>query len=175
MSYEKYCAVIDEICKLIGHSHPRQFYETANITVFDASFSLMHGGAVSPDHMIVFCDFGPLPDDLADIERFEIIKTLLAVNLDMAAKVECGSFSLNPNSGHILFSSALPLSIKTAANVMQILEHYAKQFKAWKASLYGENPGSSSAPDMSPVATGAAGQGRSRQATLLRKFSTGGQ
>lgn len=176
MSYEKYCEVVDQLCKMIGHQHPRQFYETANITAYGASFSLMHGGAAAPDSLIVFCDFGPLPGPVNHVESFDAVLALLVANLQMTSTAERGTFSMNPASGHILFSSAVPLKGATAEAVMLVLEHYAGKLKAWKESLFGKTAKSNDAPTTAKASNASlAGQGRSKQTALLKKFSMEGK
>ncbi|MES2739917.1 MAG: CesT family type III secretion system chaperone [Pseudomonadota bacterium] len=168
MSYEKYCVLIDDICAIMGHAHPRQLYDNANITAFGTSFSFMHGGVSAPDHCVVFCDFGPLPDHPADVASFECVKLLLVANVDMAKTRERGSFSLNAVTGHIIFSSLLPLNGLTGTGLMSVLEHFADQLGKWKHYLYGGETARGDVPDM--AMSGAPAHGRGRQAMLLKNF-----
>jgi hypothetical protein len=165
MSVERYRALIDQICAQSNISHPESMYEMADFGVKDANFSLTYGGIGAPDKVLIFCDFGELPDRV----REAVLMRLLEVNLYMFDGTQNISFAYNTESKHVVMMSSIPLYSMTGASTLELLSHLADIAEEWRNGYFlNEAEGKSGAL---ASMRGAGGQGE--RGRFAAQFSRG--
>ena len=83
------------------------------------------------ENVALVCDFGPAPTE----NRCAILQALLAVNRDMHG-LHSPVFSMDPDSGHVLAMSALPLTGLDPAQTMQTMIKHVAVAANWKQSYF---------------------------------------
>ena len=128
MSIEAYRELVDEICVKINIPDPEPMYESADMCIMGVEFSMYHCGERSPDHGVVYCDFGPLPTEA----REAVLLRLLQTNLFMFT-VNSPTFTCNAENQHIVLAANVPLATATADALLATLMGVAEMAMEWRA------------------------------------------
>jgi hypothetical protein len=131
MSKEKYRVLIEAICKQSNIVDPTM-YEMANIGVNGTNFSLCHGGASAPDCMMLYGDFGPLPNQ----SREAVLLKLLDANMYMSGGPQNPAFAYNAETRRITLTHSLLLDKVTPNDVLHVLAHFAKIATEWRKDYF---------------------------------------
>jgi hypothetical protein len=132
MSTDLYRALIDEICVKCDIRDPESLYRSAtNLHVNHTDFSLYYGGAIDPFSALLYCDFGALPQDCP----LTVPLRLLETNMYMFG-VNSPVFTYNPDNGHVLLMSRIPLTSASADHVLEILSGLSDMVLGWRKDFY---------------------------------------
>jgi hypothetical protein len=164
MSKEKYRVLIEAICKQSNIVDPTM-YELANLGVNGTNFSLCHGGESAPDSMMVYGDFGPLPNQ----SREAILLKLLDANLYMSGGPQNPAFAYNAETRRITLTHSLLLDQVTADEVLIVLAQFAKIAADWRKD-YFLSPSELKTGDITP-ARRAPSQGARDRITSQARFA----
>lgn len=150
MAVEHYRRLVDDICTLTSITASAELYEATNFKVRDIDFSLFHRpgrGPDEPDHVVVHCEFGPLPGTAAQgAQRAAVLTRLLEINFFLFDDPSNPRFSVNQETQAVLLSSATLLERTGAQELLDQLGAYADFAHIWRQTGFlGE-------PDAPPVA-----------------------
>ncbi len=102
-----------------------------DITVDGIGFSLMPGADDNADCLLLFCEFGELPEDRGALA----MRRLLEANLAMMGAGR-PSFGINFATGQVLLSGAVRMAGMTGETLAQMLFHYAGRAKEWRETFF---------------------------------------
>ncbi len=102
-----------------------------DVTVDGIGFSLMPGADDNADCLLLFCEFGELPQECAGLA----MRRLLEANLVMMGAGR-PSFGINFATGQVLLSGAVRVAGLTGEQLAHMLHHYAGRAKEWRETYF---------------------------------------
>lgn len=102
-----------------------------DITVDGIGFSLMPGADDSAGCLLLFCEFGELPEECGPLA----MRRLLEANLAMMGAGR-PSFGINFATGQVLLSGAVCITGMTGETLARMLHHYAGRAKEWRETFF---------------------------------------
>lgn len=131
MSIDLYCKLIDEICAEVNIPNPERLYQEANLKVDDVAFTLLYGSVADPNSMMLYCDFGELPEQ----GREAVLLRLMETNMHLfGANSPC--FTYNSESKHIVLAARLRLFAATGEDVLRTLRSLAAGALEWRQNHF---------------------------------------
>ncbi|GGM31204.1 CesT family type III secretion system chaperone [Pseudomonas asuensis] len=135
MSLESYQALINELCKLTIIPNPETLYEMASLRVREINFSLLYNESPAAGEVLIYCGFGPLPQQ----HRDAVMQRLLETNLHLFNGQNSPSFSYNPETGHVILVSVLLLDALDAQRLLDMLGYLAALAQKWRETYFLDN------------------------------------
>jgi hypothetical protein len=135
MSKQKYCELIDQLCERFGIPDSKAMYDACHIEMEAVGFSLLHGDFVEEDSLIVYCDFGEMPAE----KKRGILENLMELNLAAVSNSARG-FGCNPETGHVMMLTRLPLSEMTLDVLVASLVEMAMYARTWRDNYFLSSP-----------------------------------
>jgi len=131
MSIETYHALIDQICAEFSIPDPGAMYQAAHLHVYDADFTLYHGGVILPDSVLMYCDFGELPVQTREM----VLLRLLEANMYLFG-ANSPAFTYNSKKNHIVLMCRFPLSQATLDSTLELLSYFAAMAARWNNDYF---------------------------------------
>jgi hypothetical protein len=132
MSIENYQALINELCELTVIPNPETLYEMASIRVRGVDFSLLYNESPGAGEVLIYCGFGPLPQQ----QRDAVMQRLLETNLHLFNGQNSPSLSYNPETGHVVLVSVLLLDALKAQRLLDMLGYLAAMAQKWRETYF---------------------------------------
>ncbi|ALU89651.1 hypothetical protein Hrubri_2466 [Herbaspirillum rubrisubalbicans M1] len=135
MSKQHYEQLIQQLCNLCQIKGAQGILEGGPVAVNDVVFSLAHHEQLSPDTLLVYCDFGAV-----EVGReAQAYRALLETNLLMYAG-NGPMYTLSPATGRIVFANRYRLSGMDAVTLRSILAHLAAKAMDWRKDQFLDPP-----------------------------------
>jgi len=131
MSKEKYCELIDQLCKKLGIEDSKSMHNACNIQVGNIPFILLHGGERDQDSLYLYCNFGEPPSERKTI----VLQRLLETNLGLFGH-NAQNFGFNVETGRVLQMSRMAISQTKLESLVQVLNGLAAYAQMWRQSAY---------------------------------------
>jgi hypothetical protein len=132
MSIENYQVLINELCELTVIPNPETLYEMASIRVRGVDFSLLYNESPGAGEVLIYCGFGPLPQQRRDA----VMQRLLETNLHLFNGQNSPSLSFNPETGHVVLVSVLLLDALKAQRLLDMLGYLAAMAQKWRETYF---------------------------------------
>ncbi|UWE18913.1 CesT family type III secretion system chaperone [Herbaspirillum huttiense] len=127
MSKQQYEQLIHQLCNLCQIKGAQGILEGGPVAVNDVVFSLAHHEQVSPDTLLVYCDFGAVEAG----REAQAYRALLETNLLMYAG-NGPIYTLSPATGRVVFANRYRLGGMDAVMLRSILAHLAAKAMDWR-------------------------------------------
>ncbi|MES2356164.1 MAG: CesT family type III secretion system chaperone [Pseudomonadota bacterium] len=131
MSKEKYCELIDQLCKKLGIEDSKSMYNACNVEVGNIPFTLLHGGNLDQDSLYLYCNFGEPPSE----RKTMVLQRLLETNLCLFGH-NAQNFGFNVETGRVLQMSRMSVSQTKVESLMQVLGGLAAYAQMWRQSAF---------------------------------------
>lgn len=131
MSIERYRALIGQLCNTFNAPAPGGMYQTATLQVDEIEFTLFHGGLLVPDSVVLYCDFGELPQQA----RERILLRLLETNMYLFGQ-HTPAFTYNPLRDRIVLMCRFPLLQADLASTLELLYFFAGIARRWRGDHF---------------------------------------
>ncbi|MNV30472.1 Tir chaperone protein (CesT) [compost metagenome] len=128
MSHQKYIELLSEFCSLVDATNTADILEHGNLHIDGVAFSLAHEDTLGRDDLIIYCDFGSLPQKDSNRAYLE----LLHANLMLYGGSLGGTFAINPESGNVLLLAYQRLADATPEGLASHLNILAELAKLWR-------------------------------------------
>lgn len=132
MSIENYQALINDLCELTVIPNPETLYEMASLRIRGIDFSLLYKDGPGAGEVLIYCGFGPLPQQ----QRETIMQRLLETNLYLFNGQNSPSLSYNPETGQVVLVSVLLLDALTAQRLLDMLGYLAAMAQKWQETYF---------------------------------------
>lgn len=132
MASENYVQLIKGFCELVKIEDVDTVLEQGSAAVNGISFSLVPVGTIDHQELLVYCDFGPLPQD----HENDVCRRLLEINVFLSSGTLPAAFTLNPESAHVLFSFRTPLEQADAETLANSLQLCVEQAENWRSGYF---------------------------------------
>ena len=135
MNNEAFRHLMRGLCTTTGIADVDEVLETGSLAVGGIAFSVYaeddtEGPAA--DALMVYCDYGMPPEK----DQLAVVRRLLEINLYLADGPCIASYSLNPETGHIVLACRFRISELTPAGLAEILDSCAREARQWSATHY---------------------------------------
>jgi hypothetical protein len=131
MSKQRYCELIDQLCERFSIPDPKSMHDACYIEIEGVYLTLLHGDFVDDDSLIIYCDFGEIPAG----KRQAILENLMELNLAAVSNSARG-FGYNPETGHVMMLTRLPLSQTTLDVLVPGLAEMTIYALTWRDSYF---------------------------------------
>jgi hypothetical protein len=131
MSKEKYCAMIDHLCEVLGVKDSKSRYDACHVEVNDVAFTVTYREQVDPDNVTIYCDFGEPPPELREGALLRVLET--NVNL------YCNNspvFGINPETRHVILMIPAPISKLGIGSLVGIMVNVGSYVKLWRDKFF---------------------------------------
>jgi hypothetical protein len=137
MSIEKYQRLLTEFCTLVRIEDKATVIETGSVLINDVAFSLLYNAddAERAGTMGAYCDFGEVPEH----NQVAVLRRLLEVNLFLAGSPMACTFSINPETGHVLLCVCLDLHTTEAVGLVDTLRLCTEEARRWRDAYFLED------------------------------------
>ena len=146
-----YETLIADFCALTGIVDPTQIAALINgnaIEIDNVDFSLAYSETEAPDRIMIFCDYGAIPQG----EELRVYRALLEANL-FTYSSDTAVFAAITGSNHVLCANRFALNGLNAEELRGILGFISERARNWRhthfdpavPSLNGTNASRSSA------------------------------
>ncbi|MBP1313275.1 CesT family type III secretion system chaperone [Herbaspirillum huttiense F1] len=135
MSRQHYEQLIHQLCNLCQIKGAQGILEGGPVAVNDVVFSLAHHEQLSPDTLLVYCDFGAVEAG----REAQAYRALLETNLLMYAG-NGPIYTLSPATGRVVFANRYRLGGMDAAMLRSILAHLAAKAMDWRKDQFLDPP-----------------------------------
>ena len=98
MSEQAYTELLSAFCEHVQAANSADILEHGNLHIGEVAFTLVHDDSLGRDDILIYCDFGPLPQDDPAGEYLGLLHT----NLQLYSGSIGSSFAVNPESGNVL-------------------------------------------------------------------------
>lgn len=132
MSRSRFIDLANEFCVLANVDQPTLLVEGNAIEVDGVDFFLQYDEEFSPDHLVVYCDFG-LPPAVRLLEAYE---ALLETNM-IVYGANSPSFMLGPDK-RVVFGYQCRLQELKAPELLDIFLNLAEQARDWRTDHFLE-------------------------------------
>lgn len=126
---EKFDEVISGLCKMY-ELDPRPVLEGHPVAMGDVGFCLVHDAEADSPLLLVYCDFGAVPQEL----EAKVYRSLLEANLG-AYKGQEEIFCLEPN-GRVVFVNNIPLQNLTPDALAAELAMISAYATTWRDGYF---------------------------------------
>src|SRR3989442_539483 len=127
MSQQKYRELIDQLCEVSGFSDPASRYESCDLQVMGISFSLMHEGDGDEDNLLLFCDYGELPEQ----NLAAILQVMLEMNAYLFAEGD-EHFAINPDTKRVMRMKKIALMNLSVPELLSTMMMLAANVNDWR-------------------------------------------
>lgn len=131
MSVEAYKKLIDEVCVVAGIPDPASMYAEANLQLMGIDFAMYQCVDPTPEYGIVYCDFGPLPQE----NRESVLMRLMQVNL-MLAGVNSPTLACNQDNNHVMLATTFPVQTANAGGLVELMIGLANMAYTWRNGYF---------------------------------------
>jgi hypothetical protein len=125
-----YSTLIGDFCKLVGIAEAGDIEALAAgrpVEIDDISFTFGYDEEQAPDRLMVFCDYGPVPEK----EQAKVYRALLETNLFLYES-DSAVFSVMPQTGRALCATRFQLAALRGDELRSILVYLAQCAHAWR-------------------------------------------
>lgn len=132
MSRHRFIDLANEFCALANIDQPALLLEGKPIEVDGVDFFLQYDEQFSPEHLVLYCDFGRPPAERV-LEAYQV---LLEANMIVYA-AGSPSFMLSPDQ-RVVFGYQCQLRELKAPQLLDIVLNLAEQAREWRAGFFLE-------------------------------------
>lgn len=125
-----YETLIADFCALTGIVDPAQITALINgnaIEIDHIDFSLAYSETEAPDRIMIFCDYGAIPQG----KELEVYRALLEANL-FTFSSDSAVFAAIPESNHVLCANRFALNGLNAEELRGILGFMSERARVWR-------------------------------------------
>jgi hypothetical protein len=135
MSIGRYRNLIEQLCERFNIPDHGAMYQSAQMRLSGVEFTLYHGGFMVPDSVLVYCEFGELPQQ----NRENILLRLLETNMYLF-NAHCPAFTYNMHQNHVILMCRFPLASATLESTLELFDFFAGLALRWRKDhfLFGE-------------------------------------
>lgn len=126
MSIERYRALVDQLCARLHASRPSVAGQSAVFFVDGSEFTLFHGGMLVPDSVVLYCDFGELPEQ----SREPILLRLLETNMYLFAQ-HTPAFTYSPARNRVVLMCRFGLAQADLESTLELMAFFAGMARRW--------------------------------------------
>ncbi len=130
MSRSRFIELTNDFCELAHVDQPELMVQGNAIAVDGVDFFVQYDEELSPDHLIVYCDFGEPPP----ARRLEAYQALLETNMLVYA-ANSPAFMLGPDQ-RVVFGYQCRLNEVRAPELMNIFLNLAEQARDWRTDHF---------------------------------------
>jgi len=136
MASEKFEQLIRVFCASVQIEDVATVLDTGSVSVNDVAFSIFPADEEDAEEeaVMVYCDFGPVPGTNA----VAVLRRLLEVNLFLSSAPLACSFSINPESQHVILGFRSPLDETNPETLTTSLRMCAQEAEHWRESYFLE-------------------------------------
>jgi len=125
-----YVSVIEAFCECIEKpDEAKTLLEMEQVVVDDVVFSLSVVGAEPTETLILYCDFGEIPEDAAT----NVYENMLEMNAYLFHGPNSPCLALSPETGRAMFMANLSLNELTGESLRDCLFYFASVAQDWRA------------------------------------------
>ncbi|KAE8753700.1 hypothetical protein FSO04_43700 [Paraburkholderia madseniana] len=132
MASENYVKLIRGFCELVKIDDCDTVLEQGSVAVNGIGFSFVSVGPVANEELLVYCDFGELPEH----RQHDICRRLLEINVFLSSGMLPAAFALNPESSHVLLSYRTLLAQTDAETLANSLKLFVEQVESWRSGFF---------------------------------------
>lgn len=135
MSTTKYQQLLLEFCQLVRIDDASAVLESGSVEMNDIAFSLIHDTEEerTASVLCVYCDFGEIP---SAADHALVMRRLLEVNLFLFVSPTACTFSINPETGHVLLCVSLDLHATDARMLAETLTLCTEEARRWRETHF---------------------------------------
>lgn len=125
-----YETLIADFCALTGVVDPTQIAALINgnaVEIDGVDFSLAYSETEAPDRLMIFCDYGAIPQG----EELEVYRALLEANL-FTYSSDSAVFATIPGSNHVLCAHRFALNGLNAEALRGIVGFISERARDWR-------------------------------------------
>lgn len=129
-----YDKLIGDFCTLINVADPAEIAALGKgrpIDIDDITFTFGYNEAQAPDRLLVFCDFGPVPQD----SQAAVYRALLETNLYLYEN-DLAVFSILPNTGRALCATRFSVAGMGGQELLGMVTYLAERAHEWRRSHF---------------------------------------
>lgn len=105
------------------------------LAVNEVAFSLSHNVDISPQALLVYCDFGPV----AEGREAEAYRALLEANMVLYS-ANGPMYTVSPLTSRVVFANNYPLAVLDARTLRNALAQLAGMARDWSKSQFLQDP-----------------------------------
>lgn len=128
MSQQAYTELLSAFCEHVQAANPADILEHGNLHIGEVAFTLVHDDSLGRDDILIYCDFGPLPQDDPATEYLDLLHT----NLQLYSGSIGSSFAVNPESGNVLLLAYQRMTDATPERLASHLAILAELALMWR-------------------------------------------
>jgi hypothetical protein len=133
---QKYEKLIRSFCELCGiEGEAEGILKGGPLAVNEVVFSISHNVEISPQAVLVYCDFGPV----AEGREAEAYRALLEANMVMYS-ANGPMYTVSPLTSRVVFANNYPLEALDARSLRNVLAKLAGMAKDWRKSQFLQDP-----------------------------------
>lgn len=129
---DRYASLIRNFCVSVGMEDAAAVLDTGSMQVDGIPFSLYHHGTEEGDYLVLYCDFGTVPQPIMG----QVFARLLEINLFLSGAVPPSCFTLNPDNGHVLLSYRCDLAQLDPPRLMECIHACVDQAQRFRAGHF---------------------------------------
>ncbi|WP_081069383.1 CesT family type III secretion system chaperone [Burkholderia diffusa] len=132
MNNQSYVQLIKRFCEHVNIGDCESVLAQGSVAVGGIGFSLVPAGTPEHEELLVYCDFGELPQT----RQQDALRRLLEINILLSSGVSPASFCVNPENGHVIFSYRALLAQTDAPALAGSLQSCVEQAREWRANHF---------------------------------------
>lgn len=126
MSIERYRALVEQLSARLQASRPSVAGQSAIFLFNGSEFTLFHGGLLVPDSVVLYCDFGELPQQ----SREPILLRLLETNMYLFAQ-HTPAFTYSPARNRVVLMCRFGLAQADLESTLELMDFFAGMARRW--------------------------------------------